>query len=300
MSLVGTTNEQKIWNYLKSKINNDYGVAALMGNIFAESGLNPKNLENVYEHKLGFNDETYCTAVDNGTYTNFVTDCAGFGLCQWTYWSRKQNLLNYAKSKNVSIGDLETQLEFLFKELSNNYPSVLATLKNATSVLEASNAVLLKFECPYDQSIAVQNKRASYGQKYYDKYAAQKEVPIDSNVYIVKSGDTLSGIAAKYGTTYKTLAEYNSIANPNLIHVGQEIKIPSTWIPAIGDIVMFDGNVHYGNANANTGSKCYGGKAQITNIYNPSKSKHPYHLVRFAGSSSTVYGWVDEGTFTKI
>lgn len=43
--------------------------------------------------------------------------------------------------------------------------------------------------------------------------------------YIVQKGDTLSGIASKYGTTYQELAQYNNIANPNLIRVGQVIKI---------------------------------------------------------------------------
>lgn len=44
-------------------------------------------------------------------------------------------------------------------------------------------------------------------------------------VYIVKAGDTLSGIAAKYGTSYQKLAQINGISNPNLIHVGQTIKL---------------------------------------------------------------------------
>ena len=44
--------------------------------------------------------------------------------------------------------------------------------------------------------------------------------------YTVKSGDTLSGIAGKYGTTYQKLASYNGIANPNAIRVGQVIRIP--------------------------------------------------------------------------
>ncbi len=44
-------------------------------------------------------------------------------------------------------------------------------------------------------------------------------------VYVVKKGDTLSGIASKYGTTYQDLAKYNNITNPNLIRVGQVIKI---------------------------------------------------------------------------
>lgn len=47
-------------------------------------------------------------------------------------------------------------------------------------------------------------------------------------VYTVVKGDTLSGIANKYGTTYQKLAEYNNISNPNLISVGQKIKIPNT------------------------------------------------------------------------
>lgn len=46
-------------------------------------------------------------------------------------------------------------------------------------------------------------------------------------IYVVKSGDTLSAIASKYGTTHQKLATYNNISNPNVIHVGQQIKIPS-------------------------------------------------------------------------
>ena len=51
-------------------------------------------------------------------------------------------------------------------------------------------------------------------------------------VYTVKAGDTLGGIAVKYGTTYQAIAAYNGIKNPNLIHVGQKIKIQTTGAPA--------------------------------------------------------------------
>jgi hypothetical protein len=54
-----------------------------------------------------------------------------------------------------------------------------------------------------------------------------KVTEVTEEVYTVKKGDTLSEIAAKYNTTYQKLAEYNGIANPNVIHVGQKIKIPS-------------------------------------------------------------------------
>ena len=43
--------------------------------------------------------------------------------------------------------------------------------------------------------------------------------------YTVKSGDTLSGIASKYGTTYQRLAQMNGIANPNKIYTGQRLRV---------------------------------------------------------------------------
>jgi LysM repeat protein len=60
--------------------------------------------------------------------------------------------------------------------------------------------------------------------------------PTSDTVYIVKSGDTLSKIAAKYNTTYQKLAKYNNISNPNVISVGQKIKIPEdTYVDQSGD-----------------------------------------------------------------
>lgn len=164
-------NEVTIWRYFKGRGLNDFGVAGLMGNLFAESALNPRNLQNSYEHSLGMNDNAYVAAVDNGTYTNFVRDKAGFGLAQWTYWSRKEAFLDFVRARGASIGDLDAQLDFLWKELSESFGGVLSVLQSATSVLEASNAVLLNFERPANQSIGVQKKRAEYGQRYYEEFA---------------------------------------------------------------------------------------------------------------------------------
>ena len=67
----------------------------------------------------------------------------------------------------------------------------------------------------------------------------------------------------------------------------------------IGDIVNYNRNVHYSYAFSNKPIACKKGKAKITDIYLLGKSTHPYHLIAVKGGGSTVYGWVDEGSFTK-
>lgn len=169
--------EKQIWDFLKSEGFNNYGVAGLMGNLDAESGLRPNNLQDTHSREFGLTDAQYTLAVDNGTYTNFVNDEAGYGLAQWTWWTRKQNLLNYAKSKNKSIGDLQMQLEFLVKELKESYTnSVYNVLKTATSVQQASDAVLMNFERPYNAA-SHKTRRAEMGMVYYNRYAGTTTKP---------------------------------------------------------------------------------------------------------------------------
>lgn len=168
--LTGNTNEERIWNYLTAAGFNACGVAGLMGNLYAESGLNPQNLQNTYEKKLGYTDAAYTAAVDRGAYTNFAGDKAGYGLAQWTYSTRKAALLVYARAAGKSVGDLETQLAFLVKELRESFAAVYNTLKTAQTVRAASDAVMLKFERPANQSAEALARRAAYGQGYFDKY----------------------------------------------------------------------------------------------------------------------------------
>jgi len=233
MSLIGTTNEQKIWNYLKSKGLSDHGVAGMMGNLYAESALRPTNLQNSYEKSLGFTDDAYTVAVDGGTYGNFVKDSAGYGLAQWTYWSRKQGLLNFAESEGKSIGDLEMQLDYLYKELSEGYKSVLAVLKSATTVKAASDSVLVNFERPADMSDAVKTKRASYGQTYYDKYAGGAADTSEGGMTVKELRQTVVDVAVSYlgckesdGSHKKIIDLYNS---HKPLARGYSVKYTDAW-----------------------------------------------------------------------
>lgn len=222
--------EKTIWDFLYGKIGNAYGIAGMMGNLYAESALRPTNLQNTFEQKLGMTDAEYTAAVDDGSYTNFVKDSAGYGLAQWTYWSRKQALLQFAQAAGKSIGDLQMQMDFLWQELQG-YKTVLGTLKSAASVREASDAVLTGYERPADQGDAVQTKRAGFGQGYYDKYAGNDVTAQPVNACTPDA--VIAVAAAQIG--YKEKASNSSLddktANAGSANFTKYANEIDTWYP---------------------------------------------------------------------
>ena len=199
-----TQTEEHIWKTLYAFIKNEHGVAGLMGNLYAESCMNPQNLQQSFEKKLGMNDERYTKAVDLGAYKSFISDGAGYGLAQWTYSGRKRALLEYAKSIGTSIGDLDMQLEFLMNELSK-YSEVMDVLRTCKTVEEASEVVMLKYEMPADQSEQARVKRKIYGERYLDAF--QKTlVKVTGESVWVRSGDGTDYptiVLAKEGVTFE-------------------------------------------------------------------------------------------------
>ena len=193
-------NAQKIWDCLISAGLTPAGAAGLLGNLQAESGLNPQNLQNSFEKKLGMSDQDYTAAVDCGAYGSFVTDGAGYGLAQWTYSSRKAALLACAKARGRSVGDLDTQAGYLLQELQSLFPAVLRLLRATDSVREASDCVLLQFERPANQSADNCARRAALGQGFYDKFAGGENVN-----YLMTEAELcakLMDIAGNYKTAY--------------------------------------------------------------------------------------------------
>lgn len=167
-------NASSIWKIVSNAGYTKIATAALMGNWDAESGLKPNNLQNTYEKKLGMNDRQYSEAVSNGKYSKnqFVRDSAGYGLAQWTYWSRKQAMYEFiVEQKKKRIDDLTEQVNFALCELKTSYKSLVAKLNAAKTVREASDLVLTQYEKPADQSESVKKKRAALSESYYNRFS---------------------------------------------------------------------------------------------------------------------------------
>ena len=103
-------------------------------------------------------------------------------------------------------------------------------------------------------------------QKPSSSTSSKAEPVATETVYIVKERDTLTKIAKKYGTTVVKLVEYNGIANPDLIQVGQKIKIPGAAAPIThGCKVIIRAGATYG------GLSTARGKAVPASVYNGKK-----------------------------
>lgn len=66
----------------------------------------------------------------------------------------------------------------------------------------------------------------------------------------------------------------------------------------VGDEVEFIGTKHYTRSNSTNGKTCKPGKARVTAI--AKSGRHPYHLIKTAGSTSTVYGWVNAADIKAV
>lgn len=151
------------YEFFKSCGLSAYGSAAIVANIYAESNMDSENLENIYNSRWKITNKEYVQKVDTTAY-NF-NDGAGFGLCQWTYRSRKVALQEYAKFVGKSIGDAQMQMEFIMLELKNDYKSLLTKLQNSKDVEMLTKAVMVDYERPADVSEKAIAKRVEIARK---------------------------------------------------------------------------------------------------------------------------------------
>lgn len=221
------SNEKTIWDAMLKFIGNPYGVAGLMGNLKAESRLEPCCLEVSYRTKLDMTSKVYAQRVDDGSYQDFSTDGAGWGLAQWTYSEHKAGLLSYAKYKGTSVADLVTQIEYLQADL-NQFSSVLNVLKTAGSVREASDDVLLRYEKPANVGDKVKAAREKYGLEIFGRNADPKWVENNAKACAVVSlarqriGDPYVFGALGQECTVANRQKYSDNDNCQRIHGGKK------------------------------------------------------------------------------
>lgn len=142
------------------------GACGLMGNMQAESGMK----SNIVQRGMtALSDGEYTRRADAGEL-DFIRDGAGYGLCQWTYWSRKQALLRFARERGVSVGDEGMQVEFCLSELCGEYPALRRFLCETQDVRAAAERVCREYERPAVNNV---DARAAYAARFADMAARE-------------------------------------------------------------------------------------------------------------------------------
>lgn len=303
-TIYGSTFEEKVWFALTGAGYSEYSAAGAMGNFKQESGFKANNLQDSFEGKLGMTDESYTTAVNNGTYKNFIHDSAGYGLAQWTFWSVKQGLYNYTKANGVGIDDEDGQIGYLLKSIKEGS---CTNWKNAKSVEDAC----YWFEKEYEKAGKPQMaNRLKYAQELYNKYHG-KTAPVDADVKLTGDNKTkmeallkeAQRIANDDRYTYSQSNRYGEyqydcsslvarlyykffgIVTPNSTpaydtkyRVGSTSSVslqPGDVLWRKGHVTIYIGNGVYVAAHGCQGKLASNPAAQIS-VYNDSPSKYTY------------------------
>ena len=238
------------------------------------------------KHPYAVNDKAYAAMLD------LVTDiCRRNGIKKLVWSTDKNKRMNHLDGCNMTVHRDYANKSCPGDYLYNRHGEIAAEVnrrlgaavdtptedKPTTSSVKAGDTVKISSTATY------------YGGKAIPVWVKAKnwivrEVSGDRAI-IDKSVDGKNAICSPINT--KFLSVVSAASTPS----------QSAWTPQVGDYVSFTGKTHYASSNGDRAVSCKGGKAKITQIY--AKGKHPYHLVH-ADGESTVYGWVDRNTSTKV
>ena len=197
------------------------------------------------------------------TYTNFAQNnlYEGLGLEKYPLWiaqidtdrpasnpiwGRRYDAWQYSDTGRVSgIGtntDLDIFYDGIFLDGKKDLPGTRKEESNDKRVIyytvqagDTLSGIASRYGVSVEEIASINgitNPNLIYPGEVLKIYPEEKRESRDTNriefysTYIVKSGDTLSGIAAEFNTTVSELVDLNDISNPNLIYPGEILKIP--------------------------------------------------------------------------
>lgn len=203
-----TTNAKYIYNFFRARGWTAQAICGMLGNMQGESGI------------IADIDE--------------ISGGGGYGLVQWT---PKSKLVNWANARGLNYRTVETQCQRIQWELENGeqfyrtsaYPLTFRQyIASTSSASYLAQVFINNYERPANPN---QPRRWQWATDWYNKLSGDTPTPptppspSGDTYYTVVSGDTLSGIAAKFGVTVAQLCSWNNISNPNLIYVGQRLIV---------------------------------------------------------------------------
>ena len=172
-------------------------------------------------------------------YVDGMTPLMPRGWFTWNFWqhtdSGRLNGINTKVSLDVFNGTLEQLYAFAGAQAPAEGPGthVVAAGDSFESIANKYGVTVRELVAANPQLLKIGDKLTipvgvAIPQESGNTTGSTGGTPVSSRTYTVQRGDTLSGIAIRFGTTVAALATANGLANPNAIQVGQVLTIPAT------------------------------------------------------------------------
>ena len=167
-----TNNALLIYNQLRANGLSEAGALGLMGNWMAESGLEPGRLQGDFTQGRTYS-RAYTDDVVSGRIgrSQFGRDQKGYGLAQWTYYTRKEDLYDFWNGSGKALDDAGMQVSFAVQELSENgeYAGLWSVLKTTEDIWTAADKVCRLYERPYYNNVEARYQYALQLKAELDK-----------------------------------------------------------------------------------------------------------------------------------
>lgn len=183
--MIETSNYQTIYDRLRSNGLTEAGALGMIGNWECESNCEPGRLQGDFSPYRN-NSKAYVSGVTSGSITRdqFARDSKGFGLAQWTYYSRKYQLYDFWRASGQKLDSAELQADFAVKELKEGYTGLLDTLKTSNDLYTCVKLICTQFERPAINNIDARFAAAQRikEQIYLKHVPADKPKPTDQGL----------------------------------------------------------------------------------------------------------------------
>ena len=143
----------------------DIAVAGIMGNMEAESNCEACRVQG------DFSATRTISKVYAEKFNTYPTECfmdaKGWGLCQWTYYTRKEDLYQFCHDRGVGVEDEAAQVAFFLYEIKRDYSATFAAIQSAPDIRTAAYQMCHNYERPAVDNI---DTRAKYGEQIYVQF----------------------------------------------------------------------------------------------------------------------------------
>lgn len=232
-SLVTYTRLSTHCNSPRNHVIDTITVHCFVGQVTAQSGCNCKNFTGAtggscnyvvgYDGSVGLcvneDDRSWCSDSPSNDHRAVTIECASDTKTPYTVTSDCYNKLLDLITDICQRNNITKLLWFADKDRTLSYQ------RQKGEACMTVHRWFAKKACPGDY---LYNLMGQIADEVSRRLSGSQPEPTPTYFnYTVKKGDTLSGIAAKYGVTQEAIMAINpSIKDPNKIYIGQVIKIP--------------------------------------------------------------------------